>query len=231
MTTNRLLTVLIMIHALLAIGCTSSSTSDFTRQEKALITNLKYGEIMRILTIDNKEDSLFLRRDALPVSKEMVESELFKQLCQRMLATVKNPSNVGVGIAAPQVGIQRALIAVQRLDKEGEPFEFFVNPKISSYSDETGEEIEGCLSIPKLSGVVKRSKFITIQYLDPESFEEMEEVVKGFTAIIFQHEVDHLEGKLFIDRCDPMTEEEFNEFQRKVFEFDQSDDSDIETVE
>jgi peptide deformylase len=124
-----------------------------------------------------------------------------------MLATVQNPENEGVGIAAPQVGILRRVVAVQRFDKEGEPFEFYVNPEIVEFGDEMELGGEGCLSVPDFSGDVWRAQRIVIKYRD-EKFAEHTETIEGFTAVIFQHEIDHLDGILYIDRMEEDDQEE-----------------------
>ena len=108
-----------------------------------------------------------------------------------------------MGIAAPQVGVSRRLIAVQRFDKPGEPFCFYVNPEIVWCSQTRLPGSEGCLSIPGVSGSVLRSERIVVRYLDEESLRMAADTVEGFTAVIFQHEVDHLDGVLFIDRLLP----------------------------
>ena len=102
-------------------------------------------------------------------------------------------------IAAPQVGISRQLVAVQRLDKTGEPFEFYVNPEIVYFSQDTVLGQEGCLSIPGRMGSVYRSKEIVVRYRDELSFEWRQDTVREFTARIFQHEIDHLNGILYTD--------------------------------
>ena len=116
-----------------------------------------------------------------------------------MLATVRDSLNEGVGIAAPQVGISRQLVAVQRLDKTGEPFEFYVNPEIVYFSQDTVLGQEGCLSIPGRMGSVYRSKEIVVRYRDELSFEWRQDTVREFIARIFQHEIDHLNGILYTD--------------------------------
>jgi peptide deformylase len=116
-----------------------------------------------------------------------------------MLKTVRNPENEGVGIAAPQVGILRRLVAVQRFDKEGEPFEFYVNPEIVEYGEPKEYGSEGCLSVPNHRGEVLRSRCITLRYRDLQ-FKRQTEIIEDFTAVIFQHEIDHLDGILYIDR-------------------------------
>jgi peptide deformylase len=118
-----------------------------------------------------------------------------------MLATVKDPANEGVGIAAPQVGLLRRMVAVQRFDKAGEPFEFFLNPEIIAMLGENKPGGEGCLSVPDMRGVVSRSHHIVLRYRDVD-FVEHTDTIEGFTAVIFQHEVDHLDGVLYIDKTE-----------------------------
>ena len=121
-----------------------------------------------------------------------------------MVATVTHPSQDGVGIAGPQVGLNRRVIAVQRFDKEGEPFEVYPNVRIVWASDSLAAGPEGCLSVPDRNGDVLRSREIVIEYADMNRLDEedymVRETVYGFTAVIFQHEVDHLDGVLYIDR-------------------------------
>jgi peptide deformylase len=181
------------------IGCDKKS-STFTNSEIELITTHK-NSIMPLVTINNPKDSLFLREIAKPLTKDDIESEYFNNLTNSMLLTVTNPENEGVGIAAPQVEISKQLIAVQRLDKENEPFEFYINPKIISTLGEKQLGGEGCLSVPGMRGDVERYRNITIEYNDIESFEVKSEVIEGFTAVIFQHEIDHLNGVIYIDKA------------------------------
>lgn len=189
-----------MKHLLLkifAMTLLASCTKGFTTDERKII----YGgeeEIMRVLSIADEQDSLTLRSTSKPLKRDMVSQDEFSTLCRRMLTTVQNPENEGVGIAAPQVGILRRLVAVQRFDKEGKPFGFFINPEIVSKDDTLVAGGEGCLSVPEIYDDVERSQRITLRYYD-SSFTPHEEVIEGFTAVIFQHEIDHLDGKLFID--------------------------------
>lgn len=177
----------------------TSCTAAFTAAERAKIG--VGDEIMPLTTIDNEADSLLLRQVSKPLSRREVASEEFATLCRRMLSTVTNPENEGVGIAAPQVGILRRLVAVQRFDKEGEPFEFYINPKIVEYGDDWELGGEGCLSVPDFRGDVLRAQSITILYRDTQ-YKLHREVIEGFTAVIFQHEIDHLDGILYIDHLD-----------------------------
>ena len=170
---------------------------DFSKAERALIRKYK-GDIMPVMSIASKADSLLLRQNSLKVSERMALAEEFTLLKRSMLSTVKDPQNEGVGIAAPQVGVLRRVVAVQRFDKQGEPFEFFLNPEILSRSSTTQFGGEGCLSVPDLSGNVERAEWIVLRYRD-EEWREHQDTIRGFTAVIFQHEVDHLYGRLFID--------------------------------
>lgn len=105
----------------------------------------------------------------------------------------------GVGIAAPQVGINRKVIWVQRFDKQGEPLEYFINPVITWKSELQNLGPEGDLSIPEFRGQFYRSKVIQLQYVDLKG-QKFTEIVEGFTAVIFQHEIDHLFGILISDK-------------------------------
>ena len=181
--------------------CTLKPT--WTAEEEALITESPDTK-MRLWTVDNETDSLFLRRKSQPLTKQDIASPVFQQLKQRMLLTVTDPENEGVGIAAPQVGISRQLVAVQRMDKEGTPFEFYVNPTLVHLSDEKRTGREGCLSVPGWNGKVERSAWVVLQHNDPQTFELNTDTIRGFTAIIFQHETDHLDGTLYIDKVEDL---------------------------
>ena len=188
----------------------NSCNRGFTKQELSLIHEA--DSIMRVLTIDNPEASAVLRAKSSDMSAEMLRSDDYKRLAELMLATVTHPSQDGVGIAAPQVGINRRVVAVQRFDKEevlpdgseGCPFEIYPNIRIVSMSESLEPGPEGCLSVPDRRGDVMRSREIVIEYADVTRLDEddymVRETVYGFTAVIFQHEIDHLEGVLYIDR-------------------------------
>ena len=183
------------------MGMLATSTG-FTPKELDLINGA--GTIMRVLTTENQKDIETLRAKSSELSVEDLNSEAYKRLTRMMLATVTHPSQNGVGIAAPQVGINRRVVAVQRFDKEGEPFEVYPNIRIVWASKELAPGPEGCLSVPNRRGEVMRSQEITIEYTDMTRLHEgdykIRETIKGFTAVIFQHEIDHLEGILYIDR-------------------------------
>ncbi len=100
----------------------------------------------------------------------------------------------GVGLAAPQVGVLRRIAIVEF---DGRFYEL-INPKILSTSGELVEE-EGCLSVPGVRGPVKRPEKIKVTYVDREGKRHKEEIT-GLTARVFCHEIDHLDGVLFVDK-------------------------------
>ncbi|MCC8034854.1 MAG: peptide deformylase [Rikenellaceae bacterium] len=178
----------------------ASSEGGFDRRETAVINSGQDYPALRLYTVDDNDDLEILRRRCDPVNASIVGAEDFGRLVERMLATVTDPDNTGVGIAAPQVGISKRIILVQRFDKEGEPFECYLNPSIVEASPEMVESPEGCLSIPDVRKSVLRHRSITIEYNRPTDFGLCRETIDGFTAIVFQHETDHLDGILFTDK-------------------------------
>ncbi len=177
----------------------SSSTSFFSNEELKLIYEQDSSQSMRVWKITNKKDSIFLRKNCQEV-KFNPDDTTIHHFVNRLFKTVRHPSSMGVGIAAPQVGINKRIIWVKRFDKEAEemPFEVYINPKIIKYSEEVKETMEGCLSIPDRKEKVIRPDEITIEYqtLDGKVHQE---IVDGFTSVIFQHEIDHLDGILYLD--------------------------------
>lgn len=190
-----------------------TSAKGFTRSEIAILNNA--DSIMRVLTIEDPDDLAVLRSNSRDFSCEALLSDEFRRLSELMVATVTHPSQDGVGIAGPQVGLNRRVVAVQRFDKEGEPFEVYPNIRIVWQSDSLEFGPEGCLSVPDRREDVARSTEIVIEYtgIDPDYMYSSQDnspsapklipvrdTVSGFTAVIFQHEVDHLDGILYIDR-------------------------------
>ena len=111
----------------------------------------------------------------------------------------------GVGLAAPQVGVSSRLIVAEFGDEEDEeaPKKLYVviNPEIVRTDSETVNGVEGCLSIPQMVGNVERFESITVRGLNRRG-QPLKIKARGWLARIFQHEIDHLEGILFIDRTD-----------------------------
>ena len=182
-----------------AAVCSCSSKGDFTEMEKEIILGAQ-DTILKVYKIDNESDLAVLRDTSADLGVKAIESELYKVLAQRMVETVTHPNVDGVGLAAPQIGINRRVVAVQRFDKEGEPFEVYPNISIMEKSQELAPGPEGCLSVPNQRHEVMRHTWVTIQYYSLQEHKVIQERIEGFTAVIFQHEVDHLSGVLYIDR-------------------------------
>jgi len=135
-----------------------------------------------------------LRQKALPV-ETISGSE--KELADSMLATLYAIPN-GVGLAAPQVGVSKRLVVidVNREDLDSKPL-MLINPKIQSLEGEIVDE-EACLSIPDVTADVKRAEKVTVSALNLDG-ESVSIEGEGFFARVLQHEIDHLDGVLFID--------------------------------
>lgn len=210
-------------------SCQNKDLGHFSENEKNLIQSA--DSMMRVLTIEDPADSTILRTPSIDLSSEALLSNEFERLSELMIATVTHPSQDGVGIAGPQVGINRRIVAVQRFDKEpvelngkvDHPFKVYPNVRIVWASDSLASGPEGCLSVPERRGDVMRSQEIIIEYVDLEALRHgriqnqpnhqtvsptsgntelpmVRDTIRGFTAVIFQHEIDHLDGILYIDR-------------------------------
>lgn len=191
----------------MAFACHGPASGNFSEDEISLIRQA--DSIMRVLTIEDSLDLAVLRAVSSDFSAEALLSDDYARLSELMVATVTHPSQDGVGIAGPQVGLNRRVVAVQRFDKEGEPFEVYPNIRIVCLSDSTAYGAEGCLSVPDMRADVLRSQEVVIEYADMAALRSdgsrreipvRRDTISGFTAVIFQHEIDHLEGILYIDR-------------------------------
>ncbi|MDP3404948.1 MAG: peptide deformylase [Brevundimonas sp.] len=168
--------------------------------------------IRRILTIDNTADLAILKQASKPV--DAVDDSV-RALMDDMLETMYDAP--GIGLAAVQIGDLRRVVVMDLGDgpaPEGaEPAadgeengeeprvpnpRFFVNPEVLWASDETFCYEEGCLSIPEYFDQVERPARVRVAYLDRNS-QRVEEEIEGLYAVCFQHELDHLNGVLFID--------------------------------
>ncbi len=130
-----------------------------------------------------------------------LEDETLPWLISTMYRTVTDSLSRGVGIAAPQVGVNKRVILVQRFDKSNEPFEAYINPTIAQYSILKENRKEGCLSVDGIRCEVQRPYAILVSYFTVEGVYRIE-MIEGFTARIFQHEIDHLNGILFTQRAE-----------------------------
>jgi peptide deformylase len=166
-----------------------------------------------------------LRQRAREVTAEELRSSEVQRLIDDLIDT-RRAAN-GAGLAANQVG-EALRIAVAEVEgtnprypyKPPIPLCVMVNPVIEPVDDELMEINEGCLSVPDLRGDLVRRPSVRVRYLDRDGHEH-DEVKRGLTAGTFQHEVDHLDGTLFIDRAGPRTLatwEQFDRHQRAHFE-------------
>ncbi len=145
-----------------------------------------------------------MRRVAKKIKATEVSSKQVQAIIQKMLKKAygeqkSKRKSVMVGLAAPQIGISKRIILVDiASDGRGKVgnLKVFINPEITWKSKKQNEWYEGCYSISKLCGIVSRPTSIKITALNLK----MEEKYTGYVARIFQHEIDHLNGKLFVDK-------------------------------
>ena len=177
----------------------------FTVWERTLIE--QSDSVMYVCVVTDPKDSLDLRTACRDLTDEEIGSELYATLAAKLLATVQSPQQGGVGIAAPQVGLAIRVAAIQRLDQPGEPFVVYPNIRVLEHLGDTVRGPEGCLSIPGKRGIVPRSEGVVIGWTDPETLEPRTEELHGYVAIIFQHETDHLDGILYTDRAESVSDD------------------------
>jgi peptide deformylase len=160
---------------------------------------------MTLLTIITPSNPT-LRRKARPISEPRAPE--IQRLIDDMIATMREAP--GVGLAAPQVAESLRLAVIEyapdedELPEDAEPPEpklyVIINPEISARSEEMVDGAEGCLSIPGYAGTVSRHQSVTVKALNRQG-RPIKIKAEGWLARIFQHEIDHLDGVLFIDRA------------------------------
>jgi peptide deformylase len=149
---------------------------------------------MAVLNVRRYGDPV-LRRRANPV--EAVTPQI-RRLAGDMVDTMYD--EVGIGLAAPQVGVSVRLLVVG--DEEGRGAQVLVNPAITAQGGSVTAE-EGCLSLPGVFAQVTRSEWVTLEAQDLEG-KPVAITARGLRSRVFQHEIDHLDGVLFIDRLEPV---------------------------
>ncbi len=165
-----------------------------------------------------------LRRPARPVSRDELESEECQRFIDDLVETMRDAN--GAGLAANQVGDERRICAIEIADnprypyKPPHPLTILVNPTMDWISEETYWNNEGCLSVPDLRGDLHRSIEVVVTAWD-RTGRPTEHRLRGLTAGTAQHELDHLDGKLYIDRVEDTTTlatwREFDLHQRERF--------------
>ena len=165
-----------------------------------------------------------LRVPAAPYREENLGSAELNELVSDMRETLH--AYGGIGLAAPQidVGLRIVVIEIENTSTrygeiEHTPFEVYINPAITSIANETASYWEGCLSVPGMMGYVERPQHIRVDYLTQGGIEKSIEA-HGFLATVFQHEFDHLDGTLYVDRIKDLSlfsfEEEFVQFHADI---------------
>lgn len=169
-----------------------------------------------------QRDNPVLRQHAKEVPIDAINSQHIQDIIEKMKIAVHSQKD-GVAIAAPQIGesLKIFIINAELLKKADPEYKgkgedlVFINPKITRFSKDKSEMEEGCLSVRWLYGTVRRSNKVTIEAVD-ETGRKINRGASGLLAQIFQHECDHLDGVLFIDKAKEvweMTEEEIAELQ------------------
>ena len=198
------ISLIVVLSLLSFLACTKKQ--NMTEQELILINSGTAETPFRVLLTTSETDSMFLRQKSIDV--ENVGDIATDRDLQHFIKRLKRTMGVanGVGIAAPQVGIGRNIFAFMRIDKPEMPVEVAINPKIVAHSsNQYCFEGDGCLSVPEESGNTLRYEWIDVEYYN-EQGELVKERLNGgtretdFTGVIFQHENDHLNGVLFVDR-------------------------------
>ena len=156
--------------------------------------------IKNILNMGNP----MLRDKAREVDSKHINSLEMQNIVKDMVDTLEQAG--GIGLAAPQIGIPFRIVVIKIPKEESDhhiaaevPLSIFINPVLTILGDEEAAHWEGCLSVPGMRGLVSRPQHLKLQYSTLE--EELNELeVKGFLATVLQHECDHLDGILYIDR-------------------------------
>lgn len=172
-----------------------------------------------------------LRRVAQPVSEKEIKSERFQRFIEDMIETMREYD--GIGLAAPQVhhSIRVSVVEIQDnpryATKEHVGLHAFINPEVTLLRKDTNSYWEGCLSLPGLRGLVARPNKIKVKYLDRDA-KPCELVAENFLATVLQHEFDHLDGKLYVDRLVDTTKLVFDEEFEKHWLPNAGEDDDSE---
>ncbi|MEO8275623.1 MAG: peptide deformylase [Thermoanaerobaculia bacterium] len=169
-----------------------------------------------------------LRTPAIPLSPKALAAPAMQQLIDDMVETMHDAE--GVGLAAPQIGLALRLFVYQADDEEvpenGIPLCVAINPTIEPVAGEPVVDWEGCLSIPDLRGLVPRHAALRLRAMDRHGV-GFERALEGFEARIVQHELDHLDGVLFLDRMPELSSlaflDEWQGFLRGPADFDARD--------
>lgn len=156
---------------------------------------------MYIFTINDKQEQKFLAKKTVSTDSTTIKTKEVSELIKEMKTTMRQAD--GIGLSANQVGINMKLFVAQVTTDQTAKSKFYVifNPEIIKVSEETSRLEEGCLSVPENFGLVERPEKITIAGLDRRG-KKIKLRAWGMLARVFQHEVDHLNGHLFIEKAE-----------------------------
>lgn len=188
----------------------NNQSDSFSKEEIQMIMSSDTLTPMRVYKITSVSDSILLRKKSFYIKPDP-NNPILKSFIKRLYRTVTDSMSLGAGIAAPQVGILKNIIWVQRFDKENFPFEVCLNPIIVQYSEKKQTNREGCLSIPDRRETLDNRAYAVLIEYDTENGAHKTEMVEGFTSVIFQHEIDHLNGILYLDHLN----KEINDANKK----------------
>ena len=150
-----------------------------------------------------------LRTICQELTPEQIVNPGFQQFCDDLFETMMEYD--GAGLAAPQVHVPLRVVVLTLTDERGP--EFFINPVITVLSDSTRRTWEGCLSVEGFRGLVERPDHVRIVAYDRDATEKILEI-QGFGAVVIQHECDHLDGVLYVDRIEPRSLMFLEEYRR-----------------
>ncbi len=185
------------VSLLLVLFSVFAFSQKYTNSE---ISRIMEGNIDLALPIFQTSDSL--QHDVLlDQSVDANPKDQYTKILVNRMKLALLTTGSGVGIAAPQVGINRNIIWAKRFDKDGKPLEYFINPKILWRSEVLNLGPEGDLSIEVFRDNFYRSQVIQLEYFDLNG-KKHTEILEGFTAVILQHEIDHLSGILISDKIE-----------------------------
>lgn len=173
------------------------ATQQFVNYER--FKKMILSKEQHILVVTNKEEEKFLRTKPADFDFSKYTEKDLRELIATMRSIMRNAS--GVGLSANQVGVDMQLFIAEIPQRNKGPKLYAIfNPKIVKTSKEVRAMEEGCLSVPKLSGLISRSKEVTLTGFDKHQ-RPVKILASGLLARVFQHETDHLNGTVFIDKA------------------------------
>ncbi len=167
-----------------------------------------------------------LRMVAEPVPVDLILSPGFQQFCDDLLETMDEYD--GAGLAAPQVHVSMRVVVLTLRSADGP--QFLINPEIEVLSDTTSRTWEGCLSVEGFRGLVERPDHIRVEAYDRDG-ERIAFELRGFPAVVTQHECDHLDGVIYVDRVLPRSLMFVKEYRRWGPPEEYADDDDYDDDE